>query len=222
MDRRRRTLGKAGPGRGAGTYFTALEGSLRTPFIIRWPGKVPAGRVSNEIVHIVDMFTTLAHVGGAEVPQDRPIDGVDQTPFFLGQQEASNREGFPAFVADRLTAVKWRNWKMHFLRQDNMYDTPQMLPVPKLVNLLTNPTEDWDDGLLQQLLGGRADLQGPSRFRGELEEVPPIPMGAPDSYQPPAPKEGPAPSHSGELDEKDIDFSLLVPPVRPETAGPRD
>ena len=48
--------GDSGPWRG--TYFTAMEGSLRAPFIIRWPGKVPAGRVSNEIVHIVDLYTT--------------------------------------------------------------------------------------------------------------------------------------------------------------------
>jgi arylsulfatase len=66
--------GDNGPWRG--TYFTAMEGSLRAPFIIRWPGRVPAGRVSNEIVHIVDLFTTLARVGGAEVPKDRAIDGI--------------------------------------------------------------------------------------------------------------------------------------------------
>jgi arylsulfatase A-like enzyme len=53
---------------GGGTYFTAMEASLRAPFIMRWSGKVPAGRVSNEIVHIVDMYPTLARVGGAEVP----------------------------------------------------------------------------------------------------------------------------------------------------------
>ena len=76
-----------------------MEGSLRTPFIIRWPGMVPAGRV------IVDIFTTLAHVGGAEVPKDRATDGVDQLDFFLGNLESSNREGFPAYVADRLSAV---------------------------------------------------------------------------------------------------------------------
>src|SRR5262245_31671665 len=45
--------GWAGPW--AGSYFTAMEGSLRAPFIVRWPGKVPAGRVSNEIVHEVDI-----------------------------------------------------------------------------------------------------------------------------------------------------------------------
>ena len=71
-----------------------MEGSLRAPFIIRWPSMVSAGRVNNEIVHIVDIFTTLAHVGGAEVPKDRPIDGVDQLDFFLGKLESSNREGF--------------------------------------------------------------------------------------------------------------------------------
>src|SRR6185436_2520409 len=43
-----------------GSYFTHMEGSLRTPFIIRWPGRIPAGRVSNEIVHEVDTFTTFA------------------------------------------------------------------------------------------------------------------------------------------------------------------
>jgi arylsulfatase len=64
--------GDSGPWRG--TYFTAMEGSLRAPFIIRWPGKVPAARVSNEIVHIVDLFTTIAHVGGAEVRSEGPSD----------------------------------------------------------------------------------------------------------------------------------------------------
>src|SRR5262249_18881330 len=84
--------GSSGPWRGY--YFTHMEGSLRTPFIIRWPGRIPAGRVSNEIVHEVDTFTTFAKIAGAKVPQDRPIDGVDQTNFLRGKSEKSNREGF--------------------------------------------------------------------------------------------------------------------------------
>ena len=137
--------GASGPWRG--TYFTAMEGGIRVPFIIRWPGKVPAGRVSNEIVHIVDCYPTLARAGGAEVPKDRPIDGVDQLDFFLGKQENSNREGFPIFVADRLTAVKWRNWKGYLIWQENMYDPPKKLPLPKLVNLLTDMKEERDVGV---------------------------------------------------------------------------
>ena len=59
--------GDSGPWRG--TYFTAMEGSLRTPFIIRWPGHVPPGRVNNEIVHIADLFTTLCACRGSGNPQ---------------------------------------------------------------------------------------------------------------------------------------------------------
>jgi hypothetical protein len=47
--------------------------SVRARFIIHWPGRIPAGRVSNEIVHEVDTFTTFAATAGAAVPTDRPI-----------------------------------------------------------------------------------------------------------------------------------------------------
>ena len=174
--------GDSGPWRG--TYFTAMEASLRAPFIIRWPGKVPASRVSNEIVHIVDMFPTLARVGGAAVPKDRPIDGVDQLDFFLGKQETSNREGFPAFVADQLTAVKWRNWKMHIIWQVNMYDPPVRLLVPKVVNLLADLKEERD-------VGAKASWVGVPmtkiivEFEQSLRKYPPIKTGTPDPYVPP-------------------------------------
>ncbi len=81
-------------GQWRGTYFTAMEGGIRMPFMIRWPGKVPAGRVNNEIVHIVDLFTTLARLGGAEIPKDRPIDGVDQLDFFLGDRNRPTARAF--------------------------------------------------------------------------------------------------------------------------------
>jgi len=70
-------------------------------------GRIAAGRASNEIVHEVATYSTLARIAGALVPQDRPIDGVDQTNFLLGKSDQSNREGFPDFVADRQEAVKW-------------------------------------------------------------------------------------------------------------------
>ena len=74
--------GFSGPWRGG--YFTSLEGSNRAPCIIRWPGKVPAGKVSNELVHEVDTFTTLLLAAGAQVPADRQIDGMDMRDFLLG------------------------------------------------------------------------------------------------------------------------------------------
>jgi arylsulfatase A-like enzyme len=172
--------GDSGPWRG--TYFTAMEASLRAPFIIRWPGKVPAGRVSNEIVHIVDMYPTLAHVGGAKIPDDRPIDGIDQLDFFLGK-ETSNRDGFPAYVADRLSAVKWHNWKMHLIWQVNMYDPLVTLPLPKVINLLTDLKEERDVGATNSWVGvpmTKIILE----MEQSLKKYPPIKAGTPDPYIP--------------------------------------
>jgi len=174
--------GDSGPWRG--TYFTAMESSLRVPFIMRWPGKVPANRVNNEIVHMVDLYTTLAHVGGADVPKDRPIDGVDQSNFFLGKQESSNREGFPAYVADRLSAVKWRNWKMHLFLQENMYDPPQKLPLPKIINLLTDLKEQRDVNMANSWVRQPME-QIISELETSLQKYPPIKPGTPDPYVPP-------------------------------------
>ena len=173
--------GDSGPWRG--TFFTAMEASLRAPFVIRWPGKVPAGHISNEIVHIVDLYTTLARVAGAEVAKDRPIDGVDQLAFFLGKQENSNREGFPAYVADRLSAVKWHNWKMHLIWQENSSDPPQKLPLPKVINLLTDLKERRD------VLQYNSWVTYPMKkilveFEDSLRKYPPIKPGTPDPYVP--------------------------------------
>ena len=85
----------AGRGTGGffdGSYFSSAEGGIRTPLLIRWPNRIPAGIESNEMVHVTDMFTTLLSMTGCKAPADRLIDGVDQSPFFLGKQETSNRE----------------------------------------------------------------------------------------------------------------------------------
>jgi arylsulfatase A-like enzyme len=174
--------GDAGPWRG--TYFTAMEASLRSPFIVRWPGKVPAGRVSNDIVHIVDLYTTLARVAGADVPKDRAIDGVDQLDFFLGQKDASSREGFPAYVADRLTAVKWHNWKMQLIKQDTMYDVPQRLALPRVYNLLTDLKEERDVGAYNTWVA-EPMFKIIAEFQASLQKYPPIKAGTPDPYTPP-------------------------------------
>jgi arylsulfatase len=174
--------GDSGPWRG--TYFTAMEASLRAPFIIRWPGRVPVGRVNNEIVHVVDLFTTLARVGGAQTPEDRPIDGVDQLDFFLGRQDTSKRDGFPAYVADRLTAVKWRNWKLHFIKQDSMYDVPEKLALPRLYNLLTDLKEERDVGAYNTWVVDPI-LKIVGEFEASLRKSPPIKLGTPDPYTPP-------------------------------------
>jgi arylsulfatase A-like enzyme len=178
--------GWAGPW--SGSYFTAMEGSLRTPFIIRWPGQIPAGRVSNEIVHVVDVYTTLARIAGADIPKDRPIDGVDQTAFLLGKQEKSAREWFPVYMANELYAVKWRNWKVHFVWQVRMDDAPQR-GVVKLFDLYVNPQERLDESLPMAFQHGwvlHGIFQALAPFNESLKKYPAIPMGASDPYAPPS------------------------------------
>lgn len=90
----------------------ALEGSLRVPAIIKWPGKI-APRVSNEMVSIHDLAPTLAAIIGAKMPDDRPIDGVDQSAFFLGKQEKSNRESLITCIGEDIVAVRWRSFRLY-------------------------------------------------------------------------------------------------------------
>jgi arylsulfatase len=175
--------GSSGPWRGY--YFTHMEGSLRVPFIVRWPGKVPAGRVSNEIVHEVDTFTTFARLAGAAVPTDRPIDGVDQSDFLVGKKETSNRDGFPVFVADRLEAVKWKNWKIVFYdEQRDWWTPPAKLGVPKSFDLITDPKEEYPATGMRQTWNAGPAMKILSDFEASLKKFPPIPPGTPDPYRP--------------------------------------
>lgn len=174
--------GSSGPWRGY--YFTHMEGSLRTPFIIRWPNKIPAGRVSNEIVHEVDTYTTFAKIAGASVPEDRPIDGTDQTDFFLGKHR-SNREGFPVFVADRLEGVKWRNYKMVFYEEErDWWTSPAKLGVPKIFNLYTDPKEEYPATLTPNGWVSIPMMKLVGEFENTLKKYPPIAPGTLDPYVP--------------------------------------
>ncbi len=166
-----------------GTYHTAMEGALRVPLIIRWPNKIPAGKVTNEMVHVVDLFPTLAQIANLETPKDRVIDGLDQSQFLLGKQEKSNREGFVYFIKTELRAAKWRDWKMHFVWEVEPNAGANHLETPYLFNIVQDPKEESDVNTTQGW------VRGPIRkmvinFQNSLKEHPPIPPGAPDEFQP--------------------------------------
>lgn len=129
------------PGFFDGSYFTGMEGSLRTPCMVRYPGVVPAGKQSNEIFHITDMFTTLLRWAGTDAPNDREIDGVDQRTFLEGRQEKSAREGFPYWMGDTMFGVKWQNFKMVFYEQKTLTDPSLKLSTPHVINLIVDPKE---------------------------------------------------------------------------------
>jgi arylsulfatase len=145
---------------------------------------MPAGRVSDEIVHVVDLFPTLAGIVGAEVPKDRPIDGVDQLNFFMGKTAKSARDGILIWCADRLQAVKWKNFKVHFYQQETMVSPPVKLAIPLLFNLYTNPREDQDKVITDSWIFGPV-LRMVGEFEASVKKYPLIAMGTPDPYTPP-------------------------------------
>ena len=177
-----------------GHYFTTLEGSLRTSFLIRWPGKIAPGSVTNEIVHITDLLPTFAGPAGYKVPADRVIDGVDQMALFTGKTEKSAREGFPVYNGDNMQSYKWRNFKIHYWDQQSMFDSPTKYNFPRVHDLLKDPKE------LYGLYGGHGEgATGTEQltwvlpaityqvlaFRQSLREDPPVPFPAPEPYAPP-------------------------------------
>jgi arylsulfatase len=178
---RRPWRGTAGPWRGF--YNTAMEGGIRTPFMIRWPRRIPAGQVSNEIVHNTDLFPTLARAVGVDVPNDRAIDGVDQLPFFEGRQRTSNRDSFLYFAPNgQVRAVKWRDWKLHYVWQDEPGQPVEH--TLKLFNLRSDPKEETDvkdaNPWVPSAIGRLVD-----DFWATVDRYPLIPAGTPDPYRPP-------------------------------------
>lgn len=169
--------GTAGPW--TGTYHTAMEGSLRVPFMIRWPGQVKPGQVSNEMVHVTDLFTTLSHIGGASIPEDRPIDGVDQRDFFTGVSEKSNREGFLFYIKNDLRAVKWRDWKLHFYWEPEVNEGKGKLESPYLFNLKQDPKEESDILIFNTWVLGPIQKMV-QKFNQSCAAHPNTPAGAPD------------------------------------------
>jgi arylsulfatase len=174
--------GSAGPWRSS--LFTGYEGALRVPFVIRWPARIEVGRVSDEIVHEMDLFPTLARIAGGKVPTDRVIDGIDVSDFLLGKTEKSGRDGFIVYMGNDIFGVKWRDWKLHFKEQTGWNGVLREYTMPRVYNLINDPYER-DNVLFPHTWVLRAGLPQLEEHVSSLKKYPPIPTGALDPYKPP-------------------------------------
>ncbi len=136
--------GSNGPWRGG--LSTAYEGGMRTPAMVRWPGKIPKGKVSDEIFADLDWYPTIAEIAGSRsrIPTDRPIDGVSQYNFLLGRQDKSNREHVVTFVGTDIWAVKWRNMKIHFKTAEGTHDKVVSYTFPQVYDIKNDPSESYE------------------------------------------------------------------------------
>jgi arylsulfatase A-like enzyme len=138
--------GSSGPFRG-GFFTPPWEGSMRVPAMIRCPGTVPAGVVTEQMLSAHDWYKTFAALAGAlgRVPTDRPMDGVDASAFLLGQSEKTGRETLLFFGPDgSLMSSKWRNVKAVFRHAEGI-DQPILEPqFPMFFDLGSDPGERYN------------------------------------------------------------------------------
>ncbi len=98
----------------SGGKATTLEGGMRVPCIVRWPGKVPAGSLCDEVASTIDLLPTLACLAGGAVPPDRAIDGKDITDLLLAKPGAKSphTEGFCYYFMSQLQAIRLGKWRL--------------------------------------------------------------------------------------------------------------
>ena len=146
---------------------TNWEGAFRVPEMIRWPGKIPAGVVSNEIVQHHDWLPTFLAAAGEpdiiEKAQDGAhqargydrikvhIDGYNLLPYLTGEVDKSPRRGMVYFSDDGdVLGIRIDNWKVVFMEQrcrgtlQIWFEPFTVLRAPKLFNLRTDPFERAD------------------------------------------------------------------------------
>ena len=144
-------LGETGGSSGLwrGFFGSGWEGSIRTPAMVRWPGHIPTGVVTDEIVATYDWYPTLAALAGLgdKVPTDRPIDGMDMSEFMLGKADTSGRDSFVFMGTDgEPISAKWKTFKVHFrYTESTSWIAPYIKPqIPMVCALISDPKETID------------------------------------------------------------------------------
>ena len=116
--------GRASPLRGG--KGSTYEGGVRVPFVARWPGKIPPGRVSDEPITVMDLLPTLTQLAGGAVPSDRVIDGKDVWPLFAGNPDAkSPHEAVYYLRGRRIQGIRVGDWK-YLVEEASEKDAPNV------------------------------------------------------------------------------------------------
>lgn len=158
-----------------GEKGTTWEGGFRVPAIIKWPGKVPEGRVANGIFSGMDWMPTLVAAAGG--PDNLPaellsgyegynvhLDGYNQLSYLTGGEE-SNRDEIVYYEGTNLQAIRYRDWKAHFVIQNHGWAGPKdELNAPLLFNLRRDPYEKAADesGMYTKWMGKKMWAFGPA------------------------------------------------------------
>lgn len=97
------------------------EGGMRVPCIMYWKDTIEGSGVCRDTASHLDLFPTFASVAGVKVNEERKIDGIDISSYFMqSNSEASKREDFLFYHEESLEAIRYKNWKLHFRKKGNV------------------------------------------------------------------------------------------------------
>jgi arylsulfatase A-like enzyme len=144
----------------SGWKGTTMEGGMREPCVVRWPGRIPAGTTCDEMCSTMDLLPTFARLAGTKPPGDRVIDGKDIWPLMSGKEGAeSPHEAFYYYQMDQLQAVRSGRWKLHLRLEvkkrnwgEGMKNSPlQLYDLKADIGEMTNVAAD-HSGVVARLL----------------------------------------------------------------------
>ena len=148
--------------------FSTYEGGMREPCIMRWPGRIPAGKVCNEVCGTIDLLPTLAYLGRGKAPTDRVIDGENIWPLMSGVEGAkSPHKAYYYYRGDKLEAVREGRWKLRRAGEIELYDLKTDVSekfnladkYPMIIERMTKLMDEFD-----------ASLKANSRPAGKVEK----------------------------------------------------
>jgi arylsulfatase A len=120
------------PGSFRGRKGQSYEGGFRAPFIVKWPGRIPANRTSTIPIMNLDLYPTFFHLAGVSLPGDRIIDGKNIFDIFSGRQQNPPHEAIYFYHYDLLEGIRMGQWK--YFDKINRYVWPIAMdaaPVPE-------------------------------------------------------------------------------------------
>jgi arylsulfatase len=101
-----------------GSKMKSWEGGPRVPFIVRWPGTIPAGKTSDAIVTTMDLLPTFADLAGESLPENLTIDGKDLMPLWTGKTDQSPHDYYYYYCYTDLQAIRDDRWKLVLPRSE--------------------------------------------------------------------------------------------------------
>ncbi|MQF84187.1 MAG: sulfatase [SAR202 cluster bacterium] len=95
------------------------DGGQRVPCIIRWPGKINEGQQTDALSTTMDFLPSITKLIGGKLPSKK-IDGIEMSDLFFSNENSSKRDSFLYYNEDELEAIRYKNWKLHFKKEDKL------------------------------------------------------------------------------------------------------